>query len=122
MSYATEFDAMVERLRAFRAAQVGRGDGCRPTLLLFREEGGVFRAGRARLVGAAGAAAEVQRALADDPLLSDGGKALRKMRAAAVVAQCRRLGVDPVRPGMSKRMLPKRDLIARLLATREESE
>lgn len=119
MSYATEFEAMVERLRAFRAAQVGRGDGHRPTLLLFHGEGG-FQAGRARLVGEAGAAAEVQRALAGDPVLNDGGRALRKMRASAVVAECRRLGIDPVRVGTSKRMMPKRDLIARLLATREE--
>lgn len=114
MSYKCEFATMLERVRAFE-----RGP---PTLVLYRTTTGSFDAGRARLLNGAVADRILSDAHAVDPVLQDGGKELRRMRVAGVARECRRLGLDPVRPGASKRLRTKRDLIALLLSLRPPPE
>jgi len=114
MSYEAEFASMLERVRAFGVSP--------PTLVLHRTNTGPFDASRARLVSGAVADRILSDAHAVDPVLQDGGKELRRMRVAGVARECRRLGLDPVRPGATKRLHTKRDLISLLLSLRPPPE
>lgn len=117
MTHAAEFDALLSRVRAM--CEEGGG---RPTLFLsWDAEKGDVRSSGARLVPAPAASRERAAAYAADPVFADGGKALRRMRAAEVVSECRRLGEDPLRPGSKRRARPKRELVERLLARLAEN-
>ena len=78
-----------------------------------------YRPQAAKIVTAADAAEIYRKAYVSDPVFHHVAS-LKRMRAKDMIALCRRLGVDPIRPDSSVRASAKKDLIERLLTRLSE--
>ena len=108
MSVSCEFDLTMTSIAKTRKK------GTAATLVLYYDSASNLL--RSRLMSPRKGRLAYDTCYRQDPIFVNDGKALRRLSAPRIVAECTRFGIDPRRVGAAHRMRPKKQLVELLLA------